>query len=603
MSAISREVTYKSTELPTKLWPFIWRYLKNKKLYLAGFIFIALVWAIEMSLSPYLLKVIIDTVVRYPTDQIKMLAAILIPAVLYVLMTIIINLTFRLHDYLNLRLYPDIQATVNKDMFSYLMRHSYAFFQNHFAGSLTKKITDIATNIESIFGIVKVWFFPRILAVIVSTITLFIVVKPIFGIILFLWAILFIYLSYVAARSSEKVARESSEAATTVNGALSDSISNAISIKLFANISYEISHLDKYIKRLVASDRKLMWKNLKINFVQGCCVTLLTGSMLAALIYGRIHGWVTPGDFALVLMLSISFIMSVENIGQQMLEFTKVLGRCNQALSFIRESHEIVDIPNALPINISKGQIKFENASFSYKNSRPLFTNLNITIHPGERVGLVGYSGGGKSTFIRLILRLCDTQSGNIVIDNQNIKNVVKDSLRKQISTIPQEPDLFHRTIMENIRFAKIEASDAEVIEAAKKAKCHEFIMELPDQYNSLVGERGIRLSGGQKQRIAIARAFLKNAPILLLDEATSSLDSITERYIQESLHEVMANRTTIVIAHRLSTLNDMERILVFVDGKIVEDGSLDTLLKNTSSHFYKLWNMQAEGFIPSIKE
>ncbi len=226
-----------------------------------------------------------------------------------------------------------------------------------------------------------------------------------------------------------------------------------------------------------------MWKNLKINFVQGCCVTILIGSMLTALIYGRLHGWVAPGDFALVLMLSISFIMSVENIGQQMLEFTKVLGRCNQALSFIRESHEIIDIPNALPINIAKGQIKFENVSFSYKNSRPLFTNLNITVHPGEKVGLVGYSGGGKSTFIRLILRLCDTQSGNIVIDNQDIKNVVKDSLRKQISTIPQEPDLFHRTIMENIRFAKTDASDAEVIEAAKKAKCHEFIMELPDQY------------------------------------------------------------------------------------------------------------------------
>jgi ATP-binding cassette subfamily B protein len=189
------------------------------------------------------------------------------------------------------------------------------------------------------------------------------------------------------------------------------------------------------------------------------------------------------------------------------------------------------------------------------------------------------------------------------LIDDQNIKKVTKESLRKQIGTIPQEPDLFHRTIMENIRFAKVDASDEDVIEAAKKAKCHEFIVDLPNQYHSLVGERGVKLSGGQKQRIAIARAFLKNAPILILDEATSSLDSITENQIQDGLHEVMLNRTTIVIAHRLSTLKNMDRILVFVNGNIVEDGSLDDLLKNHHSHFYKLWNMQAAGFIPNINE
>jgi len=191
---------------------------------------------------------------------------------------------------------------------------------------------------------------------------------------------------------------------------------------------------------------------------------------------------------------------------------------------------------------------------------------------------------------------------GSVLIDNQDVKKVTEDSLRKQIGTIPQEPDLFHRTIMENIRFAKPDASDEEVIETAKRARCHEFISELPERYQSLVGERGIKLSGGQKQRIAIARAFLKNTPILLLDEATSSLDSVTERYIQESLRDVMANKTTIVIAHRLSTLKNMDRILVFVSGKIVEDGSLSALLEDKESHFYKLWQMQAEGFIPILK-
>ena len=183
-------------------------------------------------------------------------------------------------------------------------------------------------------------------------------------------------------------------------------------------------------------------------------------------------------------------------------------------------------------------------------------------------------------------------------IDNQDIKSITLNSLRKHISTIPQETELFHRTIMENIRFAKLDASDAEVIDAAKKARCHDFIMQLPDKYNSLVGERGIKLSGGERQRVSIARAFLKNSPILLLDEATSSLDSITENYIKDSLHDVMNGKTTVVIAHRLSTLKDMDRILVFVEGKIVEDGSLQDLLQDKQSQLSKLWQMQSEGFI-----
>lgn len=587
--------------LPDKLMPFIWHYLKNRKIFLAGFLLVALIWSIEMSLSPYLLKVIIDTVVQYPTDYHKMLVGLLVPAILYVSMSIIMNLTFRMHGYINLRLYPAIQAAANIDMYEYLMKHSYAFFQKHFAGSLTKKIFDMASSLEIIIRIINVSFIPKILALIISSVTLFTVVKPLFGIILFFWTILFVCISYVLTRSSEKASRITSEASSELGGAMSDSVTNFMSIKLFSNLKNEIKYLKKYVNKMVESDRNMYWINLKLNFIQGCLVTILIASMLAGLIYYRIHGLVSPGDFALVLMLSVSFIMNVENIGQNMVEFSKIVGRANQALTFIGVPHEIIDVPNAIPLHIKNGKIQFDNASFHYENAAYLFNNLNITINPGEKVGLVGYSGGGKSTFIKLILRLCDTQSGHIFIDDQDLKLVAKDSLRKQIATIPQETDLFHRTIMENIRFARMDASDDEVIEAAKKARCHEFISELPDKYQSLVGERGIKLSGGQKQRIAIARAFLKNAPILILDEATSSLDSITEGYIKESLHDVMKNKTTIVIAHRLSTLKDMNRILVFVNGKIVEDGTLDQLLGNKKSHFYKLWQMQAEGFIPTL--
>lgn len=592
-----------NNELPDKLLPFLWCYLRTKKWYLAGFLLTALIWAGEMSLSPYLLKVIIDSVVKYTGNQEALIKAIYIPACVFVSLSIILNLGFRLYDYISLTLYPDLKAAVTRDMFAYLLNHSYEFFQNHFSGSLARKIFDMGSYIDQIVIIFNEWFYPRFFAMLIASATLFIVVKPVFGIILLAWSILFMFFSFYAAKQSESLARINSEAAAKMSGTLTDSVTNIMSTKLFSNIPHEIYHVDKDIDHLVTTDRNLQWKNLKYNFIQGLSVVVLMSAMLFTLIYGNTHGWVSAGDFALVLMLSISFMNCVYGIGQQMLKFSKFVGICNQALSFIRIQHEITDSTTAKPIHIALGKITFQSVHFQYENSHPLFEDFSITINSGERVGLVGYSGGGKSTFIKLILRLIDTQKGSIIIDGQDIKNVTQNSLRGQIATIPQEPELFHRTIMENIRFAKPNASDDEVIEAAKKAGCHDFISELPNQYQSLVGERGIKLSGGQKQRVSIARAFLKNAPILILDEATSSLDSVTEQRIKNSLHEVMQGKTTIVIAHRLSTLKDMNRILVFVKGRIVEDGTLDLLLQDKNSHFYKLWQMQAEGFIPSITE
>lgn len=588
--------------LPSTLAAFLWHYLKDKTWYLTGFFFVALVWSIEMSLSPYLLKVMIDAVVHFSQNKAKLLSVIMVPALLYISMELLINLNFRLYDYINLRLNPAIKSTAQQEMFSYLLSHSHRFFQDMFAGTLTKKVIDMVIHMEELIRIPNEWFYPRLLAMLIASATLFKVVSPIFGFILVMWAISFTTISFFAAKKSEKLARKLSEAYSTMSGALSDSISNITSTVLFANARHELQHVGGYVDGLVRADRRLQWRNLKINFLNGMGLATLMSAMLVALIYGALHNWVSPGDFALVLMLSIGFMRSVNDIGQQMLQFSKAVGICNQALSFIRMPHEITDKPGAKAIHITSGDIQFNQVTFHYRPDMPLFNDLSLTIHAGEKVGLVGYSGGGKSTFIKLILRLMDVQSGAILIDHQDIKTITQDSLRKQIGTIPQEPDLFHRTIMENIRFANIHATDEEVMAAAMKARCHEFITELPDQYHSLVGERGVKLSGGQKQRIAIARAFLKNAPVLLLDEATSSLDSVTERYIQESLHDVMLNKTTLVIAHRLSTLKNMDRILIFVEGKIVEDGSLDRLLQNTQSHFYKLWKMQSEGFIGTQK-
>ena len=587
------------------LWAFIWFYLRNKKIYLASFVLTALMWSVDISLTPYLLKLIIDTVVTFSSNTQALLHALILPASIYALMTVLINLNFRMYDYANLQLYPYLRASIERDLLRYLLEHSYTFFHSTSSGSLTKKITDLMENIEPLINIPNEWFYPRVLAAAIASVTLSVVVHPIFGFILLSWAILFVFLSYLAAKKAEGYSRHFSENISKLSGAVSDSVGNVMSIKLFDNAKNEVSSIDGILNDVVHSDRKLSWFNLKINLIQGFAVSILIVAMLIGLMVGLKHGWVGAGDIALVLTLSVSFTWGVHDMGKQMQRYSKVVGTCNQALKMILQPHKIVDKPNAKTLDIKRGEIRFENVSFHYENRPPLFQNMTVTIHPGEKVGLVGYSGGGKSTFIKLILRLLDIQEGTISIDSQNITDVAQGSLRAQIGTIPQEPELFHRSIMDNIRFGLADATDEEVIAAAKKAHCHDFIMDLPQQYHAMVGERGVKLSGGQKQRIAIARAFLKNAPILLLDEATSSLDSKTEEDIHQALHEVMADKTVIVIAHRLSTLKEMDRILVFVDGEIIEDGALNQLLKNKKGHFYHLWQKQVNGFIQevSVKE
>jgi ATP-binding cassette subfamily B protein len=289
-------------------------------------------------------------------------------------------------------------------------------------------------------------------------------------------------------------------------------------------------------------------------------------------------------------------------LSHQLRDFITNWGSVEQALTLLKDATEIQDAPSAGELVVNKGKIVFDNVNFNYKGAEPLFDDTAVTIEPGQKVGLVGYSGGGKTTFVNLILRLYDVTNGCVLIDGHDIKQVTQDSLRANIGMIPQDPSLFHRSLMENIRYGKIDASDEEVIEASKRAHAHEFIGKLSNGYESLVGERGVKLSGGQRQRIAIARAILKNAPILILDEATSQLDSVTENFIQKSLKELMAGKTTIVIAHRLSTLLHMDRILVFDTGKIVADGTHSELLAK-SSLYKTLWDAQVGGFLPDRHE
>ena len=280
-----------------------------------------------------------------------------------------------------------------------------------------------------------------------------------------------------------------------------------------------------------------------------------------------------------------------------MREFWEKVGNIIQGLAIIESPVDIKDAPGARDLVVTNGEIVFDNVQFQYHDAESLFEHESVVIKSGQKVGLVGYSGSGKSTFVNLILRLFDVTQGKILIDGQDITQVTQDSLHEAITMIPQDPSLFHRSLVENIAYGKKNATHKEIIAAAKRAHAHEFIVALSQGYDTQVGERGIRLSGGQRQRISIARAMLKNSPILILDEATSQLDSVTENQIQDSLWDLMQHKTTLVIAHRLSTLLQMDRILVFDKGSIVEDGSHEELLAQDGL-YKKLWEAQIGGFL-----
>ena len=314
------------------------------------------------------------------------------------------------------------------------------------------------------------------------------------------------------------------------------------------------------------------------------------------MIHLRRAGLITIGDFAFVFGIALVVAEEIWHATISLQSFARAMGDLRSSLSILQIPQTNLDLKKATPLTVSTPTIHFKNVTFHYHQYGTVFENLNLHIKAGEKIGLVGHSGAGKSTLVNLLLRYFDPKAGQIIIDGQDIANVLQDSLRAHITVIPQDTLLFHRTIQENIRYGNPEASDKEVITAAQKAHLHDFIQTLPEKYESYVGERGIKLSGGQRQRVAIARAMLKNTSILVLDEATSSLNSKTEHFIQDSLNFLIKNKkkTVIAIAHRLSTLKHMDRIIVLDQGKIVEEGTHDALIKNNKSLYKELWNLQA---------
>lgn len=582
--------------VPKTLPKFYLQFLKEYKLYVTGLIFVALYWALQLSLSSYFIKELIDQVSQFSGPQEALFSEVAFPAIAIVLLMFLAGVVYRLYDFCSLRMIPPMKAEIISYLFNWLLDHSYSYFQNNFAGSLANKISQLAEGSDKIINKGIEVFLARFFGIVFAAILMYLV-QPIFCYILVAWAAIYLFFTALFSRKTHHYSELLSESSSSVIGAIVDCMSNILNVKLFSQKAYEKKFLAKKLDDTVKKDQKLQWYLLKLQAFQAACITVMISLMMWFLVDMRSKNEVTVGDFALILTLAWGMIDAIWQVGTELARFSREIGICSQALSSIITQHEIVDVPHAKPLQISKGKIVFENVTFHYGDKRHVFKNKSVTINSGEKVGLVGFSGSGKSTFVNLILRFFDVESGAIFIDEQNIAKVTQESLRGQIAVIPQDPVLFHRTLFENIHYGNIKAQDEEVFTASKKAHCHEFVENLPEGYQTYVGERGVKLSGGQRQRIAIARAILKNAPIVILDEATSSLDSITENYIQESISKLMEGRTTIVIAHRLSTLFSMDRILVFHQGKIIEEGTHSELIKK-NGHYAQLWACQAGGFI-----
>ena len=575
---------------------FIFDVIKPYKRYLLIMAFIALFWAITNTLLPYILKVIIDKAVGFEGDKLSVFAAIQPFIFLYIAIWVVLCVDMRLLDWVKMKLFPSLRQDVMSKMFAYLNQHSHDYFQNNFAGSLINKIVDMQGGIVDIFTILDDAY-AQVLGLLIA-VSILLIIHPIFAFILLAWVFAFLIITFLFLKPIQDLSHVFAEARSSLVGKMVDSISNIVNIRLFARHCYENTYIGETIADTVQKDRNMLAKIIKMRIFWDVSIIALLGINLVFLGKMYAQNLVTVGDFSFIISLSISILWNLWFIASQFVSFSEQVGKCRQALTIINAAHDIVDVSNAKPLVVHQGEIQFNDVSFNYGNGPRLFNNKNIRIHSGEKVGLVGFSGSGKSTFVNLILRLFEVESGQITIDHQNINDVTQESLRKNIALIPQDISLFHRTLMENIRYGCSDASDNDVIEASKKAHCHEFICQLTEGYESMVGERGIKLSGGQRQRIAIARAILKNAPILILDEATSALDSVTENYIQDALHHLMNGKTTIVIAHRLSTLSKMDRILVFDNGQIIEDGTHDELIQN-NGHYATMWHMQAGGFLP----
>ncbi|MDM7852408.1 ABC transporter ATP-binding protein [Pseudochrobactrum kiredjianiae] len=501
------------------------------------------------------------------------------------------QLTFYVITDFTLNIMSDMAASA----FARLQRFSTDWHANAFAGSTVRKVSRAMWALDLLNDTLIIALMPSLL-MLVGSVALLSWYWPMMGLLVAIGSVLFIVCTIVISLGFVAPAATLANSwDTRMGGALADAISCNAVVKAFGAEAREDARLEKVVTKWRGRTRRTWLIGTLNGFIQGANLLVMRGVVIAFALYLWSQGKATAGDITFVLTAFFMLQGYLRDVGMHIRNLQRSVNDMEELVQIEAEPYGIADKPNAPAIQIGNGEISFDNVTFHYGNHEdPLYRDFSVKIDAGERVGLVGHSGSGKTTFVKLIQRLYDVSGGAILIDGQNIADMTQASLRSQIAIVQQEPILFHRTLAENIAYARPSATQAEVEEAARLASAHDFINRLPKGYSTLVGERGVKLSGGERQRVAIARAFLADAPILILDEATSSLDSESEVLIQQAMERLMVGRTTLVIAHRLSTVRALDRLLVFDKGKIVEEGDHDALIRKSKGIYRRLFERQA---------
>lgn len=588
-----------SLNLPDRPLAFIGFFVRQYPLWYGLMLVFETLNASSGILIPYALGRIIKAVTEARLASAEILTALSGPLLLFVGLSLAEVLFGRLAGAVQIRLGPRQRQNVTRHLYQYLQYHSHQYLSNNFAGALAHRISETSMGVTQTLWSLITEFWPIVIIFGVSIGLLYAAHPQLAGLVGG-WAVLFIGLSYGLARRAQPHALRASNARSETTGHIVDSVSNLTSSRLFARFEFERAQLEQTLQRELVAVRRSNGYAERVRWFQFAAAAVLKVGTLYYALELWSQGAIGVAEFVMAVSLSLLIINEARNLSRRFLEFFEYLGNVANGVQTLIQPHELTDRPQAQDRPL-RGQIEFRQVSFGYGSGPKVFNQLNLCIPAGQRVGLVGFSGSGKSTLVSLLLRLYDLQpgQGQILIDGIDIRDLTQDSLHRQLGLIPQDPSLFHRSLLENIRYGRLEATDAEVVDAARQAYADDFIQNIPHGYQSLVGERGVKVSGGQRQRIAIARVILKNAPVLILDEATSSLDSLTEKAIQDTLDGLMRDKTVLVVAHRLSTIAHLDRILVFEQGQIVEDGTHAELLARVGAYF-RLWSRQAEQAEPS---
>jgi len=576
---------------------FLWGIVKPYRWWYALILQAPVVSAFYLFANNYSLKLLVDGF-SIATDT--GYTHLLYPIGLFIAAQIALESAWRLCNFAVWKTQPYVQRQLLLSVYDYVQYHSYTYFQNTPSGSIISKLKGISDGYNSIFENLTYKAGKNLCVVILSILVLLLVNKMV-ALFMFVWCVVVLAILFPMTLKLNQLSNEAAESKHQVIGLFSDNITNIFSLFYFSKRRQELKRAESFmsndfIPRQVALERY----NFKFQVVGSLLYWVMLIFVLLFMVSLRMKGHISTGDFLFVMLTTIFISFDFWMLITGLCELMKEMGDLKSSFSILSTPHIEVDSSTAKNIQRVNGSVEFKQLSFAYDNAKPVFSNLNLSIRAGEKIGIIGHSGAGKSTLISLLLKNFKPTAGSILLDNQNITEITSDSLREQIALIPQDIMLFHRSIGDNIGYAKENATLTDIKAAAKMANIDDFIESLPEKYNTLVGERGVKLSGGQRQRIAIARAILKNAPIIILDEATSSLDSITEQEIQQSINLILEqnNSTVIAIAHRLSTIRHMNRIVVMEGGSIIEEGTFDQLINNELGYFKKLWEAQVNGMV-----